>query len=306
MKIVTIDCDYLRPRFAASYLVHDQEQALFVDNNTAHSVPLLLEALKKEGMRPEQVKYLIITHVHLDHAGGSSALMRACPNAILLGHPRAIPHMIDPSRLVASARRVYGEAAFEKLYGTIEPIAAARTRIVEDGERLAFGKDHLRFIFTRGHANHHMCTVLEDERAIFTGDSFGLAYPDLQKNGLYIFPSTSPTDFDAKEAKKAIQAILTSGAKTAYPTHYGAVSDMAGAAKQLNSMIDFSDDLLAQSATIPPEQWPRFFETQLRSRMGADLALHGMTLTGDTAELLKLDIELNAAGLAHIAAKRKP
>src|SRR5262249_54286000 len=150
-----------------------------------------------EGLGPEAVDYLIVTHVHLDHAGGSSLLMRECPNARLLAHPRAIPHLVDPSKLVASARQGYGDAEFEKLYGRIDPIEAGRVRAMDDGSRLGWAGAELEFLHTRGHANHHFCILLSESgkpRSIFTGDSFGLAYPELQQSGLFIFPSTSPTD----------------------------------------------------------------------------------------------------------------
>src|SRR5690242_1066192 len=98
LRTVTIDCDYLHPRFAAAYLLRQGDRAAFIDNNTQYAVPRLLDSLKAEGLRPEQVDYVIITHVHLDHASGSAALMEACPNATLLAHPRAAPHMIDPSK----------------------------------------------------------------------------------------------------------------------------------------------------------------------------------------------------------------
>jgi glyoxylase-like metal-dependent hydrolase (beta-lactamase superfamily II) len=153
-SVQTIDCDYIRPNFAAAYLLREGNRAAFIDNNTAHSVPLLLKALENSGLTPEQVDYVIITHVHLDHAGGSSALMKACPNAKLLAHPRAVPHVVDPRRLIAGARAVYGDETFEKLYGVIEPIAAERVRAVNDGEAIIWGAKMLRFFHTRGHANH--------------------------------------------------------------------------------------------------------------------------------------------------------
>ncbi|MEZ4384491.1 MAG: MBL fold metallo-hydrolase, partial [Nannocystaceae bacterium] len=121
----TIDTLYLgNPRFAACFLLTEGERAAFVETNTNFAVPRLLEALRASGRRPEDVDYVIVTHVHLDHAGGASKLMAACPNATLLAHPRAAPHLIDPSKLVASARQVYGAERFAALYGEIEAIAA--------------------------------------------------------------------------------------------------------------------------------------------------------------------------------------
>jgi glyoxylase-like metal-dependent hydrolase (beta-lactamase superfamily II) len=317
--VVTIDCDYLRPRFAASYLVHNGSESLFIDNNTAHSVPLLLKALAHAGLKPEQVKYVIITHVHLDHSGGSSLLMKACPQATLLAHPRAAPHVIDPARLIAGAEAVYGTEQFARLYGKIEPIAATRVRAVEDGEEIQFGAKKLRFFFTRGHANHHMCVELSDagEKVVFTGDAFGLAYPDLQSGGLFIFPSTSPTDFDADEARASVEKIVATGAWIAFPTHFGAVKDLQRARSQLIEMIDFSEGVLddAEASPLKDEELTAYCEAKIRVKMESLLKARGLSLghrlsgpangNETVGDLLKLDIELNAQGLAHVAVKRR-
>src|SRR5690606_13064670 len=201
----TIDSGYMGQRgVAAAFLVHDAGEAAFVETSTALAAPRMLRALEEEGLRPEQVRYVVITHVHLDHAGGASALMRACPEATLLAHPRAARHAIDPSRLVASATAVYGEARFRELYGAIEPIPAQRVRAVDDGEVLPLGRRELSFLHTRGHANHHF--VVHDRAAggVFTGDAFGIGYPALQTDGRFVFPSTSPTDFDPVAARESL------------------------------------------------------------------------------------------------------
>jgi len=303
---LTIDCNYVLPQFAAAYLVAEQERALFVENNTAHATPRLLRALKEKGFAPEQVEYLIVTHIHLDHAGGTSKLLSACPNATVLAHPRAATHLIDPTRLIKSAKQVYGDAAFDTLYGEILPIDAARVRIMGDQEVLKFGARSLKFIYTRGHANHHFCIHDSESNGIFTGDSFGLAYPLLQRNGLFIFPTTSPTDFDPLEAKLSIQKILDSGAKQAFLTHYGVLPDLQNAANQLLRHLDFSEKLL-EAAIQSAEQDSALDEwclKRLKQYFQETLSRQGL----DTAEawaLLKMDIELNAAGIAHVARKRR-
>ncbi len=306
-EITTIDCQYTRPRYAASYLVSDSGRALFIDNNTSHSVPLLLSALQKRGLAPEQVDYVIITHVHLDHAGGSSALMEACPRATLLCHPRAFKHITEPSRLVASAEAVYGKEAFAKMYGKISPIPAERVRIMEDEAVLSFGSKTLKFLHTRGHANHHFCIQLSDpsKNVIFTGDAFGLAYPDLQKNGLFIFASTSPTDFDAIEAEKSVRKIIQTRATHAYPTHFGVINDLPAAGSQLSRFIEFSQKLLdtAKNSSLQNEELAPFCEAKIRIHLKDLLAARSLRLEGEVEELLHLDIELNAQGLAHVATK---
>lgn len=313
-RVVTIDCQYLYPEFAAAYLLIDSspqgERAAFIDNNTAISVPLLLKALEREGLKPEQVDWVVVTHVHLDHAGGTSLLMKACPQATCLAHPRAAKHLIDPSKLVASARQVYGDDSFDRMYGNIGPIAASRVRSVEDGEQVPFGQGApLRFLHTRGHANHHMCVLEPETASVFTGDSFGLAYPALQRSGLFVFPSTSPTDFDYAEAVASIDRIIATGARQAYPTHYGAVTQLAEAARQLKLHLDFSRELteLADSRRVEDGSLTPFFESALTDHMTSAAQAQGLELTDRDREMLKLDVELNAQGLAHaLRRKRNP
>jgi len=293
-----IDCQYLFPEFAASYLIESGGELAFVDNNTAHSVPLLLGALKRGGFGPEQVRYVIITHVHLDHAGGTSLLMRECPQATLLAHPRAAPHMIDPSKLVGSARKVYGDEQFEKLYGEIHAVPAARVQAVEDEARLTLGKTELRFLHTRGHANHHFCVQDLGRGDIFTGDAFGLRYPALQGQGLFIFPSTSPTDFDPEEARKSVHRIVDSGATTAYPTHFGAVKELDAAKEQLLAELDFSEGLLNEAVQCP------LADSELDQFCHRKILEHFKRIH-DPRGILKVDLELNAQGIAHVARKRR-
>lgn len=306
-RIITVDCRYFRPEFAASYLLADGEEAAFIDNNTTHALPLLLEALAREGLRPEQVRYAIITHVHLDHAGGSSALMTACPQAELLAHPKAAPHLIDPSRLIASARKVYGDAVFERLYGQIHPIDASRVRSLQDGEQVALGSGELTFLHTRGHANHHFCIHDPATRSIFTGDAFGLVLPALQRTGTFAFPSTSPTEFDPVEARGSIGRVLATGAARAFPTHFGEVRDLAGVATQLNAHLDFSEKLLAEmeSGALSDAEVDAACEARTREHYWASLKARGIPVSSDVRELLEMDLRLNGAGIAHVAKKRR-
>ena len=191
MSITTIDCHYLdRPEFAAAYLVADGDEAAFIDNNTNHALPRLLAALADTGLAPEQVRYLIITHVHLDHAGGTSALAGACPNATVLAHPRAFRHVTEPKKLVDSAKSVYGDDEFRRLYGEIQALPAERVRVMEDGERVSLGQRKLEFLHTRGHANHHFCIADSGSGSVFTGDAFGLIYPPC--NRAVVSPSRPP------------------------------------------------------------------------------------------------------------------
>ena len=116
-SVITVDPNYIHPGRAAVYLIDADGSAAFVDASTPRSLPILLQALDERGLRPAQVKYVIVTHVHLDHSAGTAALLEACPNAVAVVHPRGERHLVEPARLVKSARRVYGEDLFASLNG---------------------------------------------------------------------------------------------------------------------------------------------------------------------------------------------
>ncbi|MGH7058680.1 MAG: MBL fold metallo-hydrolase, partial [Acetobacteraceae bacterium] len=140
--ITAVDTEYLHPGHAAAHIVQHGGHAAFVDVGTNDSVPYLLAALDALGIARDAVDYLLLTHVHLDHAGGAGRLMRELPNATAVLHPRGAPHMIDPARLIAGSRAVYGEERFSRLYGDIVPIPAERVRVTRDGDTLSlYGRE---------------------------------------------------------------------------------------------------------------------------------------------------------------------
>jgi glyoxylase-like metal-dependent hydrolase (beta-lactamase superfamily II) len=307
-RIRTIDCHYIQAGFAASFLVQEEGEAYFVETNTIHAVPFLLKALREEGIEREGVRWIAVTHVHLDHAGGAFALLEACPEAMVLAHPRAAKHLIDPCKLVASAKKVYGEKAFERLYGDIQPVPADRVRILEDGEELLFHGSKLRCIYTRGHANHHFCLLDPILAGIFTGDSFGLAYPFLQRNGLFIFPSTSPTDFDPIAAKESLKLILFAGANRAFLTHFGELRDLKAAGEQLLEHLNFSEGLYwqAKSGKEEFEVLRSRFEAELKNNFAILASKAGLILTSEDWRLMETDLRLNAEGIAFAGIKARP
>src|SRR5207253_2291903 len=130
--VCAVDAEYLYPGHAAAHIIEDGGRAAFVDVGTNASVPYLLAALAELGIARAAVDYVLLTHVHLDHAGGAGRLMQELPNAVAVLHPRGAPHMIDPSRLIEGSRAVYGER-LEQLYGQLLPIPAARVRVADAG-----------------------------------------------------------------------------------------------------------------------------------------------------------------------------
>ena len=299
-SVDAIDCQYIRPQLAAAYLFIEGSEAAFVDNNTTHAVPLLLDALTARNVTPEQVRYLIVTHIHLDHSGGTAELLKHYPNATVLAHPRAARHLIDPTRLVASSIQVYGEEAFGKLYGTIEPIDEGRLRIMEDGEELVFGERTLRFLFTLGHARHHF--VIHDLKtsSVSSGDSFGLAYPCLQQGTRpFIFCSSSPTEFDAVEARKSAERIRDTGAERVHLTHFGTVHKVNEASETLLDSINRMEKVLQEAMARDDDEkvLEAFCYDRVREELLDLYAQCGGTVNAEVEEALGHDFYLNSQGL---------
>jgi glyoxylase-like metal-dependent hydrolase (beta-lactamase superfamily II) len=299
----TIDAD-VTPQFTACYLRIAGDECAFIEAHTSHATPKLLGALTANGMRPEQVRWIVITHAHLDHAAGASALVAACPNAILLAHPRAARHMIHPEKLVAGATAVYGAERFRTLYGTIAPVPEERVRALVDGESFALGDATLTVFHTPGHANHHF--IVDDPAldTVYTGDTFGLVYPALQHRGRFAIPSTSPTNFDAALARQSIDKVLSLGRRAAALTHFGAHEAPQSIAVQLLRFIDRAGAWVDEAARGPetlPAMTARFvhaWEEAIRQEAPA---------FGEKEKtFLALDVDLNAQGLAVVAdAKRR-
>lgn len=302
-RLVTVDCDYLGPDIAAAFLRVEGDEVAFVEANTARAVPKLLATLDREGLRPEQVRYVIITHVHLDHAAGASALLAACPNATLVAHPRAARHAKEPAKLVRSAKLVYGPDRFDQIYGRIDPIDAARVDEVEDGATRALGGATLSFLHTRGHANHHMVVHDPAYGTVFTGDAFGLVYPRLQRAGRFAFPSTSPTDFDGMAAVESIERILALETRSVCLTHFGELEDRHAIASQVGRWLGISQGLVEEARERGGD--PREDEAAIRAVLEEELARVageiGLSLDAEDRALLELDLGLNAQGLAHAA-----
>lgn len=296
--ISAIDVVYVRERVAASHLIVDSGEAAFVDVGTTYSAPLLLAALREKNLTPEDVKYVCVTHVHLDHAGGAGELMRWLPNATLVVHPRGERHMIDPAKLIAGTIAVYGEEKTRALYGEIAPIPAERVKAVEDEECLTLGDRILRFLDTPGHAYHHYCLVDEGSRSIFSGDTFGLSYRELDTDqGAFIFPTTTPIHFDPPAYHASIDRLIAQDPKAIYLTHFGQVTDLGRLATDLHRDLDRFVDIAEQHEDAGVDRFGRIRD-DMREYLHERLERQGSKLsTEDIDNVLHMDIELNAQGL---------
>lgn len=295
--IHTIDTAQVRPRFAAAYLVEGDGRAALVDCGTNHSVPHILAALERAGVSAGQVDWLILTHVHLDHAGGAGALLPHLPNARVVVHPRGARHMIDPSKLMAGATAVYGEEAMQRLYGTLQPVPAERVLEAGDGFVVRLAGRPLTCLDAPGHARHHI--VIHDAQAgvFFTGDTFGIAYPEVTTaRGAFVFPTTTPVQFEPKAMHASIDRMLQFHPNAMFPTHFGRVEAVERVAADLHAQI--ADMVaLARRCQGRPDRHQGLVDG-LRALLLERARAHGVALEeARLLELLAVDIELNAQGL---------
>ena len=295
--ITAVDVEYLYPGHAAAHLISDNGRAAFVDVGTNFSVPYLLAALEALGIAREAVDYLLLTHVHLDHAGGAGALLQELPNARALLHPRGAAHLIDPQKLIAGSKVVYGEERFARLYGQLVPLPAARVHAVQDGERITLGARTLELIHTPGHALHHYAVVDAAHASIFPGDTFGISYRALDTaQGAFIFPTTTPPQFDPQQLVASIERLLSYRPESMYLMHFSRVTDVPRLGASLMAQVRALATLArahAQDADpaagIRADMWQQWL---------AAARAHGCWQTDSKlAEFLAGDLDLNTQGL---------
>lgn len=301
-QVYAIDTGFARTHFDAAYLMVSNGRAAFVDTGHNAAVPRLLAALGALGLSRDAVDWVIPTHVHLDHAGGLGLLVSQLPQAQVLSHPRGARHLIDPSALVAGARAVYGEAEVARTYGELVPVPAERMVQSTDDMTLDWAGRPLRLIDTPGHARHHHCIWDATSRGWFTGDTFGISYPEFTNaSGDFIFASCTPVQFEPAAMRTSIQRMLNAQPVCIYPTHFSRREQPEALARQIFEQLDAIEAAGEQLRTTTANGSPERHDG-LRHHMQAILLnaarRAGSPLDDATAlTLLGLDVELNAQGM---------
>lgn len=296
--ISAIDSGFGRPQLAAIHLIAEGDRAALVDTGSNASLPIVLQALKAKGLTPAQVEYVILTHIHLDHAGGAGALMQALPNARLTVHPRGARHMVDPARLVAGTIAVYGEAQARRMYGEILPIPAGRIVETPEGATIRLGERALTFLDTPGHARHHVC--IRDDRSghVFAGDMFGLSYRELDVDGRqFAFPTTTPVQFEPAAMHASIDRLLALQPEAIYVTHFGQVREVPRLGADLHRLIDAHVAAALRHRNAGAGRHERI-KADLTAILLDEARRQGWRMAPDgLLRLMAADVELNAQGL---------
>ena len=295
--IFTVDALYHQAQLASVHLIRSNDRIAFIDTGTTNSVPQIEQALTALQLDFSHVDYVILTHIHLDHAGGASALMELCDNAKLVVHPKGAQHMINPQKLIDGTIAVYGEETFEELYGEILPIAAERIIQPAEGEVVEFAERPLKFIDTPGHANHHHCIIDAQTNSIFTGDTLGVGYRALRDDDkAFVAATTTPVQFNPQALHASIDKVMGYKPQWLYLTHYSALKPTMQNVAGLHEQIDDFVSLTQQCSEYSN------FEQQLSEQLLDYLVRRCLNELPSIEEeivrhWLKLDAQLNAQGL---------
>jgi glyoxylase-like metal-dependent hydrolase (beta-lactamase superfamily II) len=213
-----VDLNFLGyPEVIATAVLHGAAGVALVDPGPSTSLDTLRAALKAKGIAIADVRQVLLTHIHLDHAGAAGSLVRENPAIQLLVHERGAPHMADPRRLLDSATRLYGADGMARLWGDFLAVPADNIRALAGGERLDVGGREFLVAYTPGHANHHVSYFDPASRIAFVGDTAGIR----RGNGAYVMPPTPPPDIDLEAWRASEDLILRWDPDTLFLTHFG-------------------------------------------------------------------------------------
>jgi glyoxylase-like metal-dependent hydrolase (beta-lactamase superfamily II) len=296
--IYAIDTGFHRDDFDAAYLMVEHGRAAFIDSGTMPGLPRLLGALDALGIERSAVDWVVPTHVHLDHAGAVGGLMAALPSATLLVHPRGLRHMVDPTALWAGATAVYGQEEMARSYGQLVPVPAERAKPSADGMTFTLAGRELLVADTPGHARHHHCIWDARSRGWFTGDTFGLSYREFDTaRGAWVLPTSTPVQFEPEALVESIERLLAKDPACMYLTHYSHVTDVPRLGALLLQLLrDMA--AMGRAAQHAPDRHEALKRGQL-DLFATSLHDHGCTFDKNRiAELLSVDLELNAQGMA--------
>ncbi len=296
--IHAFDAGYVRHQLAAIHLIVDDGRAAFVDTGSNSSLPNALQALDQLGLAPEDVDYVLLTHIHLDHAGGAGAMMAAFPNAKLVVHPRGARHMIDPTKLMAATEQVYGRDRARELYGELLPIPAARVIETFDGMVLKLGRRELAFYDSPGHAKHHVFIHDRSAQGIFTGDTFGISYRECDVDGRpFLMPSTTPSQFDPVDLRDSVEHMISLAPEAVYLTHFSRIAPPRALAEAVLRRLDDFVGLTLKAVKANKEPLPAL-RAALADYVLVEARAHGVTLPDEEVlGLWRMDIDLDAQGL---------
>jgi glyoxylase-like metal-dependent hydrolase (beta-lactamase superfamily II) len=291
-----------RERYTAGYLL-DAERPTLIETGPGTSVEPVTDALAGLGIGPSDLAHVVVTHIHLDHAGGAGAIAARFPAASVWVHERGAPHLADPTRLVASAARVWGQREMREVFGPTRPAPADRIHALHEGDAIELGGRRLDVLDTPGHASHHVALVDSLTGAVFTGDALGIHVPDLP----VLRPATPPPEFDLERYVASIERIRRHARSILLFAHFGPLTDVEGtcdlAIRRARAWTEVVGEAMGETDD-PEELAARLEETALHDiQTGAEATLD-LEMLEDRLRLLS-SIRMNAQGIARYWRRRR-
>jgi glyoxylase-like metal-dependent hydrolase (beta-lactamase superfamily II) len=258
-----------------------------VDCGYATSYQTVLDGMKEVGVTPSEVRYLIPTHVHLDHAGAAGRLLREMPNAEVISQEKGTPHLVDPQKLIESSTRVFGKEIMA-LYGFPEPIPAGRVTSFGGEMSLDLGGGmSATLIHTPGHAPHQLSMMLDSPKALLTADAVGITYPNMRT----VIPTTPPPSFDPKLLVSTVDELVQTDPKSLLVPHFGARKDV---------------DFVFEDTNVKTKEWVRAVEGMRNAKKGLDEITEEMVMRVAAAERMEalpiyaqISIRTSVMGILH-------
>jgi glyoxylase-like metal-dependent hydrolase (beta-lactamase superfamily II) len=281
----------------AVYLLPGDEPAL-VESGPAADAPVVLGALERRGIGPEDLAHVVVTHIHLDHSGGAGVLLGRFPRANVWVHERGAPHLVDPTRLVSSTARTYGEDRMLSFFGSPERVDPARIRAVVDGDVILLGGRSLEVLYTPGHASHHVALADSATGAVFTGEAIGshLPWVDVYR------PALPPPETDVEQALASVERIRAR-ATALMTSHFGPIADAGeGCDRAAERIRTWSETVRRLSALTDDVD-------RIAGVLREQAATEHLEEAGVPIDLARYDalgsIRMNAAGLERYWRKRR-
>ncbi|MGE7694613.1 MBL fold metallo-hydrolase [Lysinibacillus sp. NPDC094177] len=297
--------DLNREQRTSSYLLIDEKITL-IETSASPSMPYIIEGLNELHIDLEDIQYVIVTHIHLDHAGGAGLFLQSCPNAKFVVHPRGVSHMVDPSRLIASAKSVYG-ADFDRLFDPIVPIDAERIIEIGHEEVLSLGQHQLTFYHTEGHAKHHVSMLYSATNGLFVGDTTGVRYPEMESESIdLIIPSTSPNQYDPDTMEQSIELYETLNATELYFGHFGAYKNPDEAYRQVRywTPLFLAEGEKALTVSSDFKEQVQFLDTRLKELLYNYLQENGIAENHPVYQTIPFDTIVSAMGILDYLEKK--
>jgi glyoxylase-like metal-dependent hydrolase (beta-lactamase superfamily II) len=250
-----------RPHAIATVVVRSAGGLALIDPGPTSCLETLELGLQAQGVRLSEVTDLLLTHIHLDHAGATGTIVRRVPHIRVVVHERGAPHMADPARLLSSATRLYGDR-MDELWGEFAPVPRKNMTIVSGGERIEAGGRTFETAYTPGHASHHVCYFDRSSGVAFVGDTGGVCI-----DGGYILPPTPPPDIDIEAWRGSVSSIEGWSPATIFMTHFGPVNSVTTHLQTLLQNLETMADLVRTRLSEPgtdEEQGQRFADDLVR------------------------------------------